>query len=702
MQAPRAAVVAPRKKSLAGIIQHGLRLSPRKSRRDDVVHQISSHRSLECAPQAQGAQSLAMVEVNGEAFPSSPLQIRSPTLSGETDPTLSSWKQVTSPSSASTQFEMRGISIMSFPIKQLVSKEKRRFEEDGFNLDLTYVTDRLIAFGYPAESFEGIYRNHYKDVYNFFEKRHGDKYKIYNLCSERNYDKVKFHYRVAEYPFDDHCPPPLALLLAFCQDVDQWLTQDPENVAAVHCKAGKGRTGVMMCSFLLYKGIWKTPHGALTHFAAARSLKREGVTIPSQRRFVAYFAAMCRGMYQQRDLNVEYGSLDFQGGDELEQREYSMSLEDYHQSWEAMVDGKRSLLSRITPILPSPKPLVLVMITIDGVYKSRSIDPRIRIKCCTLEGMRNQSSRRFSTKIVNPEMRYDLPCLFTTAQAEDSNLLSSGTDAKKLTASPRPYMLRQGFSIPPKDWPSSAPTTPRRSDASPYINSVPKQGDKKPSFFSGTQQPTEPSQAAHSASVVSMSMKCKRLLVCGESKFSLHHRSGKSFGQFWIHTSFINHSTLKLRLNKHEIDEIARDIKKGHRKYSSAFSITLHFEEATDADKENMKLRADNLTELTNMTADRSTMHKQRESIAVASSLENVDTRLRSKSEQLVSTGDVRDPPPVADKLDKCEDSLDKKSSNQTWKFFRFRRREVKSDLVRAEEILQCDHIVEQVLKHQE
>ena len=92
-------------------------------------------------------------------------------------------------------------------IQKLVSKNKKRFEQGGFSLDLAYITPHLIAMGFPSVGREGLYRNHSDEVYRFFETRHSDKYKVYNLCSERTYDETVFHGRVARYPFDDHNPP---------------------------------------------------------------------------------------------------------------------------------------------------------------------------------------------------------------------------------------------------------------------------------------------------------------------------------------------------------------------------------------------------------------------------------------------------------------------------------------------------------------
>lgn len=49
---------------------------------------------------------------------------------------------------------------------------------------------------------------------------------------------------VVRFPVDDHQPPTLAQMLAFCEDVDGFLEMHPENVAAVHCKVG----GVLIAS----------------------------------------------------------------------------------------------------------------------------------------------------------------------------------------------------------------------------------------------------------------------------------------------------------------------------------------------------------------------------------------------------------------------------------------------------------------------
>ena len=44
-------------------------------------------------------------------------------------------------------------------IKHLVSKNKNRINNDNFDLDLSYITEHMIAMGYPSTGCESIYRN---------------------------------------------------------------------------------------------------------------------------------------------------------------------------------------------------------------------------------------------------------------------------------------------------------------------------------------------------------------------------------------------------------------------------------------------------------------------------------------------------------------------------------------------------------------
>ena len=45
-------------------------------------------------------------------------------------------------------------------IRKLVSGNRRRFIDDQFSLDLTYIIpDRLVAMSYPSSGFESLYRN---------------------------------------------------------------------------------------------------------------------------------------------------------------------------------------------------------------------------------------------------------------------------------------------------------------------------------------------------------------------------------------------------------------------------------------------------------------------------------------------------------------------------------------------------------------
>ncbi|XP_040171202.1 phosphatidylinositol 3,4,5-trisphosphate 3-phosphatase and dual-specificity protein phosphatase PTEN isoform X3 [Anopheles arabiensis] len=188
-------------------------------------------------------------------------------------------------------------------IREKVSGQRFRYTDDEFNLDLTYITPKIIAMGFPAGNVEAIYRNNREHVVKLLTQRHDKKFKVYNLCSERTYDPKLFPYH-AEYPFKDHNPPDIELIDKFCKDVDSFLNADSSHVVAIHCKAGKGRTGTMICCYLLYNNSFQTAHEALTYYAEKRTKDKKGVTIPSQRRYVVYYEQLLRQNLTYRKVSL--------------------------------------------------------------------------------------------------------------------------------------------------------------------------------------------------------------------------------------------------------------------------------------------------------------------------------------------------------------------------------------------------------------
>ena len=111
------------------------------------------------------------------------------------------------------------------------------------------------------------------------KERHGHEFTVYNLSGlPYNYDKFA---NVEDFPWADHHSPPMETLFRICRHMDAFLSGAITRVVNIHCLAGKGRTGTVICCYLLFSGRFQSPEDALCYYRRKRFSRGGGVTQPS-------------------------------------------------------------------------------------------------------------------------------------------------------------------------------------------------------------------------------------------------------------------------------------------------------------------------------------------------------------------------------------------------------------------------------------
>ncbi|GET92241.1 tyrosine phosphatase isoform [Leishmania tarentolae] len=181
---------------------------------------------------------------------------------------------------------------LSRALRVFCASERRVYVAEGAVLDMAYITRNVIAMGWPARGTEAFYRNPWNEVLQFLCRKYARlSSHVITLCSERCTAPFPLQ---STYPMDDHNPAEMPLMISFCCEVADYVMADPYSRAvAVHCKGGKGRTGTMICAYLMYCGQCRSADASMRHFSLLRSRigaqKLQGVQTPSQERYVRYF-----------------------------------------------------------------------------------------------------------------------------------------------------------------------------------------------------------------------------------------------------------------------------------------------------------------------------------------------------------------------------------------------------------------------------
>ncbi|XP_027876239.1 tensin-3 isoform X4 [Xiphophorus couchianus] len=168
--------------------------------------------------------------------------------------------------------------------------------EEGYELDLTYITERIIAVSFPRGCSEEIYLLNLKDVTRMLKSKHADNYLIINL-SERRHDLTRMNPKTLDTGWPDLHAPPLDKICTICKAMESWLNADPLHVVVIHCRGGKGRIGVVISSFVHFTDVSASADQALDRFAMRKYYddKVSALMTPSQKRYVWILNSLLSG-----------------------------------------------------------------------------------------------------------------------------------------------------------------------------------------------------------------------------------------------------------------------------------------------------------------------------------------------------------------------------------------------------------------------
>ncbi|CAB1317405.1 unnamed protein product, partial [Coregonus sp. 'balchen'] len=127
--------------------------------------------------------------------------------------------------------------------------------EEGYELDLTYVTERIIAVSFPRACSEEIYLHILKDVTRMLKSKHADNYLIINL-SEKRHDLSKMNPKIC----------------TICKAMENWLNADPLHVVVIHCRVSTIIITLSSSPFH-YLSVFFWPH--LFHFTLTYLFKAD-------------------------------------------------------------------------------------------------------------------------------------------------------------------------------------------------------------------------------------------------------------------------------------------------------------------------------------------------------------------------------------------------------------------------------------------
>uniref|UniRef100_A0A182I920 Cyclin-G-associated kinase n=1 Tax=Anopheles arabiensis TaxID=7173 RepID=A0A182I920_ANOAR len=171
------------------------------------------------------------------------------------------------------------------------------------DLDMSYITQRIIVMPCPSEGIESAYRtNNIDDVKLFLDSRYQPtKLSVYNLVGRNGCPRLPPPVRTVDAGFI-YAPAPqqggkapvLTGLYSLVEDIYGFLSADPKTVVIVQSPdGGRALAATVVCALLVYASLVTEPEDAMQMFAIKRTPPNMR---PSELRYLYYLGDIVRSV----------------------------------------------------------------------------------------------------------------------------------------------------------------------------------------------------------------------------------------------------------------------------------------------------------------------------------------------------------------------------------------------------------------------
>ncbi len=139
------------------------------------------------------------------------------------------------------------------------------------DLDMSYITSRLIVMSFPYEGLEATaYGNNIDLVKEAIEAKHGRNYRVYNLAA-KTFRKEKLS-QVIDLGSNlaNNRAPCISFMCKLCANIVKFLKENSQNVCVINCLDGRSLSTIAACTLFMYCKLIKNADACLNLFHAKR------------------------------------------------------------------------------------------------------------------------------------------------------------------------------------------------------------------------------------------------------------------------------------------------------------------------------------------------------------------------------------------------------------------------------------------------